>query len=90
MKKCTGVIVYEKTKQGYTVYAAHAVSVSGDVVPLSVKKMCFNNVSEVTNFMLKIMQQNNFTCNLYSLGDKVVYNILFVNKDNGSIDKFVY
>lgn len=90
MKKCTGVIVYEKTKQGYTVYTAHAVSVSGGVVPLSVKKMCFNNVSEVTNFMLKIMQQNNFTCNLYSLGDKVVYNILFVNKDNGSIDKFVY
>lgn len=91
MKKCTGVVVYEKTKQGYTVYTAHAVSVSGSVIPLAIKKnMCFSNVSEITNFVLKVLQQNNFTCSLYSLGEKVVYNILFVNKDNGSIDKFLY
>lgn len=91
MKKCTGVIVYEKTKQGYTVYGAHAVSVSGGVVPLSVQKnITFNNILEVTNFMLKVLQQNNFSCNLYSLGNKVVYNILFVNKNDGSIEKFLY
>lgn len=91
MKKCTGVVVYEKTKQGYTVYTVHTASVNGSVSPLVVKKnMCFNNISEITNFVLKIMQQNNFTCSLYSLGEKVVYNILFVNKDNGSIDKFLY
>lgn len=40
MKKCTGVVVYEKTKQGYTVYTAHAVSVSGSVIPLAIKKIC--------------------------------------------------
>lgn len=91
MKKCTGIIVYEKTKQGYTVYTAHAVSVSGSVTQLAIKKnMCFGSVSEVTNFMLKVLQQNNFTCSLYSLGEKVVYNILFVNRENGSIDKFLY
>ena len=91
MKKCTGVIVYEKTKQGYAVYSAHAITFDGGVIPLSVQKnINFNNVSEVTNFMLKVLQQNNFNCNLYSLGNKVVYNILFVNKDNGSIEKFLY
>ena len=91
MKKCTGIVVYEKTKQGYTVYTAHAVSMSGSVTPLAIKKnMCFSNVSEITNFVLKVLQQNNFTCSLYSLGEKVVYNILFVNKDSGSIDKFLY
>lgn len=69
MKKCTGVIVYEKTKQGYTVYTASAVSLNRSITPLSVKKnMCFNNISEVTNFMLKVLQQNNFICSLYSLG----------------------
>ena len=52
MKKCTGIIVYEKNKKGYIIYTASAISVSGSVTSLAVKKnMYFNNATEVINFI---------------------------------------
>lgn len=93
MKKCTGTIIYERNKKAqYIVYNVTILTRDGGVIRLNTNKQkVFETVHDITNFVLHIMKQDNYTCNYSAISEKTgVYDILFIDKRNNTIQKELY
>lgn len=93
MKKCTGMVTYERNKKAqYIVYNVTILTRDGGVIRLDTKDIkTFETVHDITNFALHLMKQNNYTCNYRAISEKTgVYDILFINKQNNTIEKELY
>lgn len=93
MKKCTGVVLYERNKKAqYIVYNITILTRTGGVILLNNKSAkIFETIHDATNFILHLMKQNNFTCNYSAISENTgVYDILFIDKQNNTMQKELY
>ena len=94
MKKCTGAVLYERNKKAqYIIYNVTILTRTGGVIRLNNANntKVFETVHDATNFILHLMKQNNYTCNYSAISEIVgVYDILFIDKQNNTIQKELY
>lgn len=94
MKKCTGFIIYERNKKAqYILYSATILTRTGGVIRLNSANniKVFETVHDTINFVLHLMKQNNYTCNYSAISETAgVYDILFVDKQNNTIQKELF
>lgn len=92
MKKCTGVVLYERNKKAqYIVSNVTILTRAGGVIQLKANKNTFETIHDATNFILHLMKKNNFTCNYTSISENAgVYDVLFIDKQNNTMQKELY
>lgn len=94
MKKCTGVVVYERNKKAqYVIYNVTILTRTGGVIRLNNANniKVFETLHDIINFTLHLMKQNNYTCNYSAISETVgVYDILFIDKQNNTMQKELY
>lgn len=93
MKKCTGFAMYERNKKAqYILYNATILTRTGGVIRLNgANNTVFETVHDATNFILHLMRQNGYICNYSAISENTgVYDILFINKQNNTIQKELY
>lgn len=94
MKKCTGMVLYERNKKAqYILYNATILTREGGVIRLNYTNntKTFETVHDIINFILHLMKQNNYTCNYSAISETVgVYDILFIDKQNNIMQKELY
>lgn len=93
MKKCTGVVLYERNKKAqYILYNMSILTRDGGTIRLNIKNIkSFETVHDITNFVLHLMKQNNYTCNYSAISETSgVYDILFIDKQNNTMQKELY
>lgn len=93
MKKCTGTVLYERNKKAqYIIYNITILTREGGVVRFNfTDQKTFETVHDIINFVLHLMKQNSYTCNYSAISEKSgVYDILFINKQNNTIQKELY
>lgn len=94
MKKCTGMVLYERNKKAqYIIYNVTILTRTGGVIRLNNANniKTFETIHDITNFVLHLMKQNNYTCNYSAISETAgVYDILFINKQNNIMQKELY
>jgi hypothetical protein len=93
MKKCTGFAMYERNKKAqYILYNVTILTRAGGVIRLNINNTkIFETIHDITNFVLHLMKQNNYTCNYSAVSEIAgVYDILFIDKQNNTMQKELY
>lgn len=93
MKKCTGTVLYERNEKAqYIVYNVTILTREGCVIRLNTNNIkSFETVHDIINFILHLMKQNSYTCNYSAISETMgIYDILFINKQNNTMQKELY
>lgn len=93
MKKCTGFAMYERNKKAqYMLYNVTILTREGGVIRFNFEdKKIFETTHDTINFVLHLMKQNSYTCNYSAISETAgVYDILFIDKQNNTIEKEMY
>lgn len=92
MKKCTGAVLYERNEKAqYILYNVTILTRTGGVIQLKSNQKKFETVHDIINFILHLMKKNNYTCNYTAISNESgVYDILFIDKKNNTMQKELY
>lgn len=92
MKKCTGMVMFEMKKAQYIVYNVTILTRKGGAIRFNFNEQkVFEAVHDITNFVLHLIKQNGYTCNYLSISETTgVYDILFIDKQNNTIQKELF
>lgn len=86
--------MYERNRKAqYIIYNVTILTRTGGVIRLNSANNInvFETVHDAINFVLHLMKQNNYTCNYSAISETAgVYDILFVDKQNNTIQKELF
>lgn len=91
MQQAYGIVSYTQSadKKGYEIFR-FAVIFNNNTVDLTTFGGNYRNSHEMIETCLKIAKANNFQIEGVPLAETILYNIWFVDMNNGKINRFLY